>query len=202
MKEKYNIPFVSVSFYGKTDTTNAILTIVKHFAEVDPDGSKELFQKAQQLIREQEKKLEEKLEPYKKFLKGKKAILNTGGNKSWSFVSAMQDLGMEVVATSVRKATLEDKEKAKEYLGSEGILMENPGSEQAKIIDEKNVDILLAGGRSLYTAIKKRIAFIDVNQEKTISYGGYDGLVNFAKDLYFAIKNPVFKNVAKEAPWA
>lgn len=202
MKEKYNIPFVSVSFYGKSDTREAILTIVKHFVESDPDGSKDLSLKAQKLIEQEESKLEEKLEPYKEFLKGKRAILNTGGNKSWSFVSAMQDLGMEVVATSVRKATLEDKEKAREYLGSEGILMENPGGEQAKIIDEKNVDILLAGGRSLYTAIKKRIAFIDVNQEKTISYGGYDGLVNFAKDLYFAIKNPVFKNVAKESPWA
>ena len=62
-------------------------------------------------------------------------------------------------------------------------------------------DLLLAGGRSLYTAIKKGIAFADVNQEKKKSYGGYGGLINLAEDLKNALQNPVFKNVARRAPW-
>jgi ABC-type multidrug transport system ATPase subunit len=68
-------------------------------------------------------------------------------------------------------------------------------------IDETGADLLLAGGRSLYTAIKKGIAFADVNQEKKKSYGGYDGLLNLAEDLKNALQNPVFKNVARRAPW-
>jgi nitrogenase molybdenum-cofactor synthesis protein NifE len=79
--------------------------------------------------------------------------------------------------------------------------MTNPGQEQARIIDETGADLLLAGGRSLFTAIKKKIAFADVNQEKKKSYGGYAGLLNLAEDLKNALQNPVFGNVARRAPW-
>jgi nitrogenase molybdenum-cofactor synthesis protein NifE len=128
-------------------------------------------------------------------------VLNTGGNKTWSIAAALQDLGIEVVATAVKKATEDDREKARQVLGKNGVLMMNPGIEQAKIIDETGADLLLAGGRSLYTAIKKGIAFADVNQEKKKSYGGYAGLLNLAEDLKNALQNPVFKNVTRRAPW-
>lgn len=195
MREKYDIPFISVSFYGKRDTHNAIIEIVKALED------ESLLKRAKLVLQKYEDKLNQDLEPYIEGLRGKRAIINTGGNKSWSFISALQDLEMEVVATSVRKATEDDKAKAREYLGESGILMKNPSVEQAKVIDDTKADILLAGGRSLYTAIKKGIAFLDINQEKETSYGGYDGLVNLAKDLIYVVKNPVFKNVAKESPW-
>ena len=192
MQERYNIPYISISFYGKRDTSNAIRSIVNAF------GDATLSQKAEEVIREEEEKLEQRLTPYRKILEGKKAILNTGGNKSWSIASALQDIGIEVVATSIRKATLEDVEIAKQYVD---ILMKVPAQEQGKLIDEHNVDILLAGGRSLYTAIKKKIAFVDVNQEKKISYGAYGGLENLAIDVCSAVNNPVFRVVGSEAPW-
>ena len=75
------------------------------------------------------------------------------------------------------------------------------GPEQAKLIDEYNVDILLAGGRSLYTAIKKKVAFVDVNQEKKVSYGAYNGLINLAKDVCHSVNNRVFKVVGTPEPW-
>lgn len=192
MQERYNIPYISISFYGKRDTSNAIRSIVNAF------GDEELSKKAEAIIAQEEAKLEEKLLPYRKILQSKKAILNTGGNKSWSIASALQDIGIEVVATSIRKATQEDIDIAKEYVP---ILMKIPAQEQGKLIDEHGVDILLAGGRSLYTAIKKRVAFVDVNQEKKVSYGAYSGLLNLAKDVADAVNNPVFKVVGTEAPW-
>jgi nitrogenase molybdenum-cofactor synthesis protein NifE len=192
MQEKYQIPYISISFYGKRDTTNAIRSIVNAF------GDEELSARAEKVIAEEEAKLEEALIPYKKILEGKKAILNTGGNKTWSIASALQDIGIDVVATSVKKATLEDKEICAKYVN---ILMTDPGTEQAKLIDEHNVDILLAGGRSLYTAIKKKVSFVDVNQEKKVSYGAYSGLINLAKDVTHAVNNRVFKIVANPEPW-
>ena len=192
MQEKYNIPYISISFYGKRDTTNAIRSIVNAF------GDEELKKRAEKVIQEEEEKLEKALLPYKKILEGKKAILNTGGNKTWSIASALQDIGIDVVATSVKKATLEDKEICAKYVK---ILMNDPGSEQAKLIDEHNIDILLAGGRSLYTAIKKKVAFVDVNQEKKVSYGAYSGLVNLAIDVCNAVNNRVFKVVGNPEPW-
>ena len=192
MQDKYQIPHISISFYGRRDTTNAIMSIVNAF------GDEELIKRAKKIIAEEEASLEERLKPYKKILAGKKAILNTGGNKSWSIASALQDIGIEVVATSVRKATLEDVEMAKKYVD---ILMKTPATEQGKLIDEHKVDILLAGGRSLYTAIKKKVAFVDVNQEKKVSYGAYGGLENLAKDVCAAVNNPVFTVVGEKAPW-
>lgn len=192
MQEQYQIPYISISFYGKRDTSNAIRSIVNAF------GDKDLIKRAEEIILQEEKELEQELIPYRKILQNKKAILNTGGNKSWSIASALQDIGIEVVATSVKKATLEDKEIAAKYVD---ILMTDPGTQQAKLIDEHNVDILLAGGRSLYTAIKKKVAFVDVNQEKKISYGAYKGLINLAKDVCCAVNNRVFQVVGKEEPW-
>ena len=196
MEEKWGIPWISVSFYGKRDTTNAIMEIVKAF------NDETLSKKATEVIAGEEALCDEKLIPYKELFRGKKAVLNTGGNKSWSFISALQDLGVDVVATAINKATEDDVEKAREYLGPEGVLMKVPSVDQPKVIKEKGADILLAGGRSLYTALKNKIAFVDVNQEKKISYGGYDGLVNFAKDVADALNNPVFKIASKDAPWA
>jgi nitrogenase molybdenum-cofactor synthesis protein NifE len=195
MQETYGVPWISVSFYGKRDTTFAIREIVKAL------GDPALIEKAEKIIAEEEALLEEKLLPYKQKFEGKKAVLNTGGNKAWSIASGLQDLGIEVVATSIRKSTEDDIAKARDYLGPDGVLMKAPASEQSKVIDERGAHILLAGGRSLYTAIKKKISFIDVNQEKKTSYGGYNGLLNLAQDLEYAFNNPVFANVSKKAPW-
>lgn len=195
MQERFGIPWVSVSFYGKRDTSNAIRTIVSAFN--DPA----LSAKAEAVIAEEEAALETKLTPFRAQLNGKKAVLNTGGNKAWSFASALQDIGIEVVATAVGKSTEEDRAKAREYLGEKGVLMLKPAVEQPKVIEETGAQILLAGGRSLYTALKKHIAFVDVNQEKKVSYGGYDGLVTFAADVAAALENPVFKIANRRAPW-
>jgi nitrogenase molybdenum-cofactor synthesis protein NifE len=195
MQERYGIPTISLSFYGMRDTSNGLRAIAEAL------GNRDLIERTERLIAREETKLVEKLQPYLEFFAGKKAVLNTGGNKTWSIAAALQDLGFEVVATAVKKATEDDREKARQTLGDSGVLMMNPGVEQAQIIDKTGADLLLAGGRSLYTAIKKGIAFADVNQEKKKSYGGYDGLLNLGEDLKNALQNPVFKNVAKRAPW-
>ncbi len=195
MEERYGIPSIALSFYGRRDTSEGLLAIAAAL------GDDDLMQRTEALVAREETRLEEKLVPYQKFFAGKKAVLNTGGNKTWSIAGALQDLGIEVVATAVKKATEDDREKARQTLGEKGVLMMNPGVEQAKLIDETGANLLLAGGRSLYTAIKKGIAFADVNQEKKKSYGGYDGLLNLAEDLKHALQNPVFKNVTRRAPW-
>jgi len=46
-------------------------------------------------------------------------VLYTGGVKSWSFISALKDLGIEVVAVGTKKSTIEDEARMKEILGPE-----------------------------------------------------------------------------------
>lgn len=53
MQERYNIPYISISFYGKRDTSNAIRSIVNAF------GDEGLSQRAEAMIAEEEAKLEQ-----------------------------------------------------------------------------------------------------------------------------------------------
>jgi nitrogenase molybdenum-cofactor synthesis protein NifE len=63
-------------------------------------------------------------------------------------------------------------------------------------------DILIAGGRNLYMALKSRIPFLDINQEREFGYAGYAGMPELARQLALTIENPVWDAVRRPAPWA
>ena len=196
MEEKWGIPYISASFYGMRDASDSIRRICA--ALNDP----ELMERAEKLIEREERKANALLKPYRTKFSGRKAVLNTGGNKAWSIASALQDIGLNVVATSVRKSGEDDKEKIRKIFGPDIIMMEKPAAEQIAVLRNTGADILLAGGRSLYAALKRKVSFIDVNQEKHETYCGYTGLINLAKDVDAALSNPMFGLVSKTAPWA
>ncbi len=196
LKDKYGTPWFEGSFYGVRDTSNAL----RGFAELIGDQS--LIERTESLISKEEMRIDLLLEPWRKRLKGKKALLYTGGVKSWSVISALQDLGMEVVATGTKKSTEEDKARIRELMGSEAKMIED-GNPRALIdtVNECGVDVLIAGGRNMYTALKARIPFLDINQEREFGYAGYQGMLELAKQLALTIENPVWSAVKKRAPW-
>ena len=63
-------------------------------------------------------------------------------------------------------------------------------------------DILIAGGRNLYTALKARIPFLDINQEREFGYAGYTGMAELARQLHLSISSPIWPAVRQPAPWA
>jgi len=179
MGREYNIPYVEVSFFGKTEMSKAMRAISCQLSDV----SHQLTEKVEEIIDSEEKRFEKRLKAYK-HLKGKKAVLYTGGVKSWSFISALMDLGIEIVAIGTKKSTFEDEEKMKEVLGENAPLVEDTAPKNLlRLLKEKNADILVAGGRNQYLAIKEGYPFVDVNQERHIAYAGYDGLINLAEQI-------------------
>ncbi len=58
-------------------------------------------------------------------------------------------------------------------------------------------DILIAGGRNMYTALKAKIPFLDINQEREFGYAGYDGMVELARQLANTIESPVWEAVTR-----
>ena len=123
--------------------------------------------------------------------------------KSWSIVSALQDLGMKVVATGTKKSTEEDKARIREIMGDDARMIED-GSPKALLstYKEYGADILIAGGRNLYTALKARIPFLDINQEREFGYAGYTGMSELAKQLALTLESPVWQAVKTPAPWS
>ncbi|MCL4321644.1 MAG: nitrogenase iron-molybdenum cofactor biosynthesis protein NifE [Deltaproteobacteria bacterium] len=189
MKEKYGLPYIEGSFFGLTSTNKTIMDIVNSI------GDYELTCSAKKYIKIRTRNTEENIYEYKRFLTGKKALLYTGGVKSWSLISALNDLGMKVIATGVKKSTEEDKLRIKEIDKNGNIIMLDNGNpvNLIKIAREEQVDIILAGGRNQYTAIKSLIPFLDVNQERLNPYTSYEGMEFLAKQIYFELKNPLFK---------
>jgi len=197
LESTHGVPFFEGSFYGVTDTSHAF----REFARLLGDAS--LSERVEAMIAREEARVDAALEPWRQRLKGKRVLLYTGGVKSWSIVSALQDLGMDVVATGTSKSTEEDKARIRELMG-EKTKMITDGSPKALIgiVKEYQADILIAGGRNMYTALKARIPFLDINQEREFGYAGYTGMTELARQLALTIESPVWQSVRKPAPWA
>ena len=196
MKEKYDIPYIEESFYGVDDMSRCLRNIAKFFNDA------QLIDRTEKIIEEEVSRMNIQLEPYRKKLKGKRMVLYTGGVKSWSIVSAAQDLGMQVVATSTKKSTEEDKSRIKKLLGKDGIMLEKGNPEELlRVIKQTKADLLVAGGRNQYTALKAKIPFLDINQERHHPYAGYIGMVEMARELCEAVYSPIWRQVRKTAPW-
>ena len=200
MEERWGIPWFEGSFYGVTDTSDALRNIagllVKQGAPAD------LIDRTEALIAEEEAKVWKRLEPYRARLAGKRALVYTGGVKSWSVVSALQDIGMVIVDTSVRNATPEDKQRVIELTGEDTHMVDalSPREMFAFLRDGK-ADVLLSGGRTQFIALKARTAWVDINQERHEPFAGYDGMVELVKKLDQAINNPVWEKTRRPAPW-
>ena len=197
LQERYGTPWFEGSFYGITDTSQAL----RDFARLI--GDDDLTVRTEALIEREEAKIRAALEPWRARLAGKRVLLYTGGVKSWSVISALQDLGMKVVATGTKKSTEEDKARIRELMGDD-VKMLDEGNPRAllKTVEEYRADILIAGGRNMYTALKGRIPFLDINQEREFGYAGYDGMLELVRQLCLTLESPVWDSVRRPAPWA
>lgn len=197
MEASYGIPWFEGSFYGITDTSQAL----RDFARLidDPD----LTERTEILIAREETRIKAALEPWRDRLAGKKVLLYTGGVKSWSVVSALQDLGIIVVATGTKKSTEEDKARIRELMGEDAAMLES-GSPRALLdtIRDTGADMLIAGGRNMYTALKARIPFLDINQEREFGYAGYEGMKELVRQLALTMESPIWPAVRQPAPWS
>ncbi|MBK9394657.1 MAG: nitrogenase iron-molybdenum cofactor biosynthesis protein NifE [Uliginosibacterium sp.] len=197
LNERWGIPYFEGSFYGVADTSQALRDFARLLGDAD------LSARTEALIAREEAKVSAALQPWRERLTGKRVLLYTGGVKSWSIVSALQDLGMEVVATGTKKSTAEDKARIRDLMGDDAIMIDD-GSPKALLGAYKDLsaDILIAGGRNLYTALKARIPFLDINQEREFGYAGYSGMQELARQLALTMENPVWQAVRSPAPWA
>ena len=197
LEEAFGTPWFEGSFYGVQDVSKAL----RDFARLigDPD----LTERTERLIAREEARVDALLAPWRERLSGRKVLLYTGGVKSWSIIAALQDLGMTVVATGTKKSTEEDKARIRELMGQDALMIED-GNPRAliKIVRDNQVDVLIAGGRNMYTALKARIPFLDINQERDFGYEGYTGMLELARQLCLTIESPVWDAVRRPAPWA
>ncbi len=73
--------------------------------------------------------------------------------------------------------------------------------ELLNVIAKTKADLLVAGGRNQYTALKAKIPFLDINQERHHPYAGYSGMIEMAKEIDEALHSPIWAQVRETAPW-
>ena len=200
MEERYGIPFFEGSFYGIGDMSDSLREIARLLIERGADA--ELSDRTEALIAREEARAWAALEPYRERLAGKRVLLITGGVKSWSVVAALQEVGLEIVGTSVKKSTREDKERIKEIMGEEAHMIEDmTPREMYRMLSEARADIMLSGGRSQFVALKAKMPWMDINQERHHAFAGYVGMVEMIRRLDLALHNPIWQQVRTPAPW-
>jgi nitrogenase molybdenum-cofactor synthesis protein NifE len=199
MEERYGIPYFEGSFYGIEDTSEALRTTARMLVARGAGAS--LIERTESLIAEEEAKVWARLEPYRDRLKGKRVLLYTGGVKSWSVVSALQEMGMEITGTSVRKSTDEDKARIEALMEDPHMYEAIPPREMYRMLKDGEADIMLSGGRTQFIALKAKVPWLDINQERHNAYAGYDGMVELVRQLDLALHNPMWAQVRKAAPW-
>lgn len=186
LNRRWSVPVVEVSFFGATETARS-LRLIGSLLETHSPGAAGLARRIDEVIGRRETSLADALRPYEE-LRGKKAVLYSGGVKSWSMASALMDLGIEILAVGTKKSSHEDEEKVRALLGDDIPLIEDISPARIRrLFAEDGADLLIAGGRNRYLAAKEGWPFIDVNQEREHAYAGYEGLLHLAEDLLASV---------------
>jgi nitrogenase molybdenum-cofactor synthesis protein NifE len=200
MEQRYAIPFFEGSFYGVSNMSACLRNIAALL--VKRGGPADLPERAEALIAREEAKVSARLAPYKARLQGKRVLLFTGGIKSWAVVSALQEVGMEIIGTSMRKSTQGDRERVHKIMGTDAHMFDElPAREMYRMLRDSKADIMLSGGRSQFVALKAKTPWVEVNQERHLGYAGYEGIVNLVGEIDRTLANPIWAQLQAKAPW-
>ena len=138
LEERYGIRYFEGSFYGIANTSRAFRQFAALLA--DPD----LAERAEGLIAREEANAWAWIAPLRERLKGKRARVFSGGYKSWSLVSAMQELGLTVVAAGTEKSTEEDKVRIDALMGPDArLIVNNDQTAPLQIFRDYQADIAI-----------------------------------------------------------
>ncbi|ABZ83698.1 nife [Heliomicrobium modesticaldum Ice1] len=195
MEKKYGIPYIEGSFYGIHDTSKTLRAIAEAFGDAD------LIARTEDHIRQKEAETRALIAPYRQGLEGKRAVLFTGGVKTWSMVTTLKELGIEVLAGGTQNSTPEDFLRMKALMDPEAHIIEDTSAAGfLTLIKEKAPDLIVAGGKTKYLAHKTRTPFLDINHGRNLPYAGYNGMITFAKAVARTVFSPVWEKMQKPFP--
>ncbi|MFO8040217.1 MAG: nitrogenase iron-molybdenum cofactor biosynthesis protein NifE [Sodalinema sp.] len=190
MQDTYGVPFERVSYFGVEDMAESLYKVARFFKD-DP----EILKRAQLVVREELSILYPKLLEYRKDLEGKKAAIYVGGSfKAFSLVKAFRLLGMDVVMVGSQTGTKEDYQELQEITDEGTIIVDDSNPlELSAFLQEKDVDIFVGGVKERPIAYKLGLGFCDHNHERKEALEGFEGMLNFAREVHSTVMSPVWQ---------
>ena len=203
MQKTYGMPYLEESFYGMTDTAKALRNIARELDDAVGGLEKRIMQdRVEQLLEVEEAQCKAAIAPYRARLEGKRAVLFTGGVKTWSMVNALRELGVEILAAGTQNSTLEDFYRMKALMHKDARIIEDTSTAGLLgVMKEKLPDLIVAGGKTKFLALKTKTPFLDINHGRSHPYAGYEGMVTFARQLDLTVNNPIWPLLNSPAPW-
>jgi nitrogenase molybdenum-cofactor synthesis protein NifE len=189
MEETYGIPFIRVSYFGIEDMSKALYDVAEFFQD------ETVSRNTRELVKDEVSGLLPKLAEYRKDLEGKKAGVYVGGSfKAFSMVKALRHLGMETVVVGSQTGSPEDYEYLKEICNPGTVILDDTNPlELSGFVLEKGADLLIGGVKERPIAYKMGIGFCDHNHERKEALAGYEGMLNFAREVHLSVTSPVWK---------
>jgi nitrogenase molybdenum-cofactor synthesis protein NifE len=203
MKKRWGIPYLEESFYGMTDTAKALRDMARELDLAKGGPADTTMQdRVEALVADEAARCKVRIAPYRARLEGKRAVLFTGGVKTWSMVNALRELGVEILAAGTQNSTLEDFHRMKALMHRDARIIEDTSTAGLlAVMREKAPDLIVAGGKTKFLALKTRTPFLDINHGRSHPYAGYEGMVTFARQLDLTVNNPIWGALAAKAPW-
>ncbi len=203
MQKNFGMTYLEESFYGMTDTAKALRNIARELDNAVNGLEKRVMQdRVEVLLAEEEEKCRQRIAPYRARLEGKRAVLFTGGVKTWSMVNALRELGVEILAAGTQNSTLEDFYRMKGLMHKDAKIIEDTSTAGLlAVMREKMPDLIVAGGKTKFLALKTKTPFLDINHGRSHPYAGFEGMVTFSKQLDLTVNNPIWPVLNAPAPW-
>jgi nitrogenase molybdenum-cofactor synthesis protein NifE len=157
-------------------------------------GDPGAVRKAKAFIKAQEDAISGFCERYKARFKGKRAAIYVGGGfKAISLIRQFRSMGVETVVVGTQTGQKEDYEVIGHLVGPGAVVLDdaNP-AELEHFIQEKRADILVGGVKERPLAYKLGIAFCDHNHERKHALAGYEGVMNFTREVHRSMNSPVW----------
>lgn len=188
LEKDHGIPFERVSYFGIEDTADALYRVARKFD--DPD----ILTRTQELVRSEVERIYPLIEDYRQGLNGKKAAIYVGGSfKAFSLVKALRHLGIQTAIVGSQTGNREDYEYLESICDDGTIIVDDTNPlELSRFMMEKNVDLLIGGVKERPIAYKMGVAFCDHNHERKEALAGFEGMINFCREVYGSVMSPVW----------
>jgi nitrogenase molybdenum-cofactor synthesis protein NifE len=189
LEKEFGTPFMDVNFFGAENTAESLRKIARFYD--DPV----IAERTERLIGRETARIRPALERYRQKLAGRRAAIYVGGAyKAVALIRQLRDLGMEIVLTGTQTGKTEEYATISSLLDEGAIVVDdtNP-AEIERFLIEKKVDVMAGGVKERVLAYKLGVGFVDHNHDRKECLAGFDGAVNFAREVYISTCSPVWK---------
>lgn len=191
MQREYGIPYLTVSFFGIEDISIALRKTAEYF------DSEEMKKKAEEILKNEVNRIMPEISRIRERVKGKKAAIYMGGPaKALTLIKGFSELGMEVVIIGTQTGKKEDYEQISYSVRDGTVIVDDANPlELADLLVKQRADLMVAGVKERFIAYKLGVAFCDFNHDRVIEFEGFDGFLNFAREVDASINSPVWSAV-------